>query len=202
MTGVNKSCDTCKEYLLKRLVVLSLVNSRAECCLKVCLLDWAAPLTLSLSIWPLLISIITVCSCFAGAFTCSTTRPVLFGGSASGEEPIQFIQLKMRLNMAPLPLLALCVLGVCALSRVEEMKSQERLFLGSLGLSERPRTTESQKPWRHVPVALWRMFRRSENIQVQESDPCIVPEYGVRGNIIRYVQDQGSVIRFSVYTVP
>ncbi|KAM8748855.1 protein DVR-1 isoform 1-T1 [Acanthopagrus schlegelii] len=100
----------------------------------------------------------------------------------------------MRLNMAPLPLLALCVLGVCALSRVEEMKSQERLFLGSLGLSERPRTTESKKPWRHVPVALWRMFRRSENIQVQESDPCIVPEYGVRGNIIRYVQDQGRLV--------
>lgn len=145
----------------------------------------------------LLISIITVCSCSLGAFTCSSTRSVLFGGSAAEEKPIQVIRSKMKPNMTPLALLAACVLGVCALSHVEEMKSQELLFLGSLGLSERPMSAESQKPWRHVPFALWRMFRRSENIQAQESDPCMVSEYGVRGNIIRYVQDQGSV-----YTAP
>ncbi|XP_073330189.1 protein DVR-1 [Pagrus major] len=100
----------------------------------------------------------------------------------------------MRPKMTLLPLLATCVLGLCALSHVEEMKGQERLFLGSLGLSERPRPAGSQQPWRHVPFALWRMFRRSGNIQGQESDPCTVSEYGVRGNIIRYVQDQGRLV--------
>ncbi len=88
-------------------------------------------------------------------------------------------------------LLVACFLGMCALQHVEEMKSQERLFLSSLGLSGRPRSAGSQQPRRRVPSALWRMFRRSENIQAQESDPCTVSEYGVRGNIIRYVQDQG-----------
>lgn len=93
--------------------------------------------------------------------------------------------------MTPLVLLAASFLGVCALSHVEEMKSQERLFLSSLGLSGRPRPAGSSQSRRRVPSALWRMFRRSENIQAQESDPCTVAEYGVRGNIIRYVQDQG-----------
>lgn len=89
-------------------------------------------------------------------------------------------------------LLAACFLGVCCLSHVEEMKNQERLFLSSLGLSERPpAAASSSQARRRVPSALWRMFRRSENMQVQESDPCMVSEYGVRGNIIRYVQDQG-----------
>lgn len=92
-------------------------------------------------------------------------------------------------------LLAACFLGVCCLSHVEEMKSQERLFLNSLGLSARPPAaasgSSSSQARRRVPSALWRMFRRSENMPVQESDPCMVSEYGVRGNIIRYVQDQG-----------
>ncbi|TNN31688.1 Protein DVR-1 [Liparis tanakae] len=35
------------------------------------------------------------------------------------------------------------------------------------------------------------MFRRSEGDEARESEPCTVSEYGVRGNIIRYVQDQG-----------
>ncbi|XP_023286607.1 growth/differentiation factor 3 [Seriola lalandi dorsalis] len=96
--------------------------------------------------------------------------------------------------MSPLVLLAVCFLGVCDLSHVEEMKSQERLFLGSLGLSGRPRPAGSHQPRHQVPSALWRMFRRSENIRTQESDPCMVAEYGVRGNIIRYVQDQGRLV--------
>ncbi|XP_035532730.1 protein DVR-1 [Morone saxatilis] len=103
----------------------------------------------------------------------------------------------MRPNTAPLLLLAACFLGVCALSHVEEveeMKSQERLFLSSLGLSGRPRPAGGHQPRRRVPSALWRMFRRSENMQAQESDPCTVSEYGVRGNIIRYVQDQGRLV--------
>ncbi|XP_022596883.1 growth/differentiation factor 3 [Seriola dumerili] len=100
----------------------------------------------------------------------------------------------MRPSMTPLVLLAVCFLGVCDLTHVEEMKTQERLFLGSLGLSGRPRPAGSHQPRRQVPSALWRMFRRSENIRTQESDPCMVSEYGVRGNIIRYVQDQGRLV--------
>lgn len=104
--------------------------------------------------------------------------------------------------MSPLVLVAVFALGVCAVSQVEEMKSQERLFLSSLGLSERPRPAGSHQTRRRVPSPLWRMFRRSENIQAQESDPCTVSEYGVRGNIIRYVQDQGrhAVIMFTDVT--
>uniref|UniRef100_A0A4W6DJM3 Growth differentiation factor 3 n=1 Tax=Lates calcarifer TaxID=8187 RepID=A0A4W6DJM3_LATCA len=97
-------------------------------------------------------------------------------------------------SMARLLLLAVSLLCVCDLSRVEEMKSQERLFLSSLGLSERPRPPGGRQTRRHVPSALWKMFRSSEKIQTQESDPCTVSEYGVRGNIIRYVQDQGRVV--------
>ncbi|XP_060909110.1 protein DVR-1 [Labrus mixtus] len=104
----------------------------------------------------------------------------------------------MRPNLAPLLLLLLllsvCFPAVCALSHVEELKSQERLFLSSLGLSGRPRPAGGLQPRRHVPSALWKMFRRSENTQAQESDPCTVSEYGVRGNIIRYVQDQGRLV--------
>ncbi|KAG7503677.1 growth/differentiation factor 3 [Solea senegalensis] len=74
------------------------------------------------------------------------------------------------------------------------MKSQERFFLSSLGLSGRPRPAGSHQSRRHVPSPLWRMFRRSESVQAQESDPCMVSEYGVRGNIIRYVQDQGRLV--------
>lgn len=107
----------------------------------------------------------------------------------------------MRPSATPLVrlLLALGLLGVCDLSHVEEMKTQERLFLGSLGLSGPPRPAaprhqhqQQQQQRRQVPSALWRMFRRSEHVQAKESDPCMVSEYGVRGNIIRYVQDQGN----------
>ncbi|KAJ3592039.1 hypothetical protein NHX12_007169 [Muraenolepis orangiensis] len=45
---------------------------------------------------------------------------------------------------------------------------------------------------------LWRMFRRSkgggEEEEVEESESCMVAEYGVRGNIVRYVQDQGRLV--------
>ncbi|XP_074551251.1 protein DVR-1 [Halichoeres trimaculatus] len=100
----------------------------------------------------------------------------------------------MKANPAPLLLLSVCFSGVYLLSHVEELKTQERLFLSSLGLSARPRPAASLQARRHVPSALWKMFRRSENIQAQESDPCTVSEYGVRGNIIRYVQDQGRLV--------
>lgn len=83
-----------------------------------------------------------------------------------------------------------CVV-VSELAQVDDMQNQERYFLRSLGLSGRPRPPGGLQDRRHVPSALWRMLRRSENVQNQESDPCTVSEYGVKGNIIRYVQDQG-----------
>lgn len=96
--------------------------------------------------------------------------------------------------MAPVLLLAVCFLGACALSPVEDTNRQEQLLLRSLGLSERPRPSGSLQPRRHVPSALWGMFRRAEKLQALESQPCTVSEYGVRGNIVRYVQDQGSYL--------
>ncbi|XP_068429077.1 protein DVR-1 [Clinocottus analis] len=91
-------------------------------------------------------------------------------------------------------LLFLLFLGSCALSHAEEASSPEQLLLGSLGLSGRPRPAGSQQSRRHVPSTLWKMFRRSEGDKARESEPCMVSEYGVRGNIIRYVQDQGRLL--------
>lgn len=84
---------------------------------------------------------------------------------------------------------AVCAL-VSGLSHLEMKKNQERFLLRSLGLSARPPALRSRQQWRKVPTALWKRFQRPENKQIR-SDPCTVPEYGVRGNIIRYVQDQG-----------
>ncbi|CAL9689901.1 unnamed protein product [Knipowitschia caucasica] len=86
-----------------------------------------------------------------------------------------------------------------------DLRTQERLFLSSLGLSSRPRPgggagaggggIPGRSPRAQVPAALWRIFRSSERKKQrsveEESDPCTVEEYGVKGNIIRYVQDQG-----------
>lgn len=85
--------------------------------------------------------------------------------------------------------LAACAL-VSGLPPPEETGGRERLFLRSLGLSAPPHPPRRRQPWRKVPSALWRMFQGSEHGQSRD-DPCTVPEYGVRGNIIRYVQDQG-----------
>lgn len=126
------------------------------------------------------------------------------------------------------PWLALALLSSCllllALSE-EDLRLQERLFLSSLGLSSRPRGPAAAGPGtrRHVPAALWRMFRGSERTRGARSrdgdrgetrgkgdksaredrvdrgdkDPCTVEEYGVKGNIIRYVQDQGGPLSVS-----
>ncbi|CAN9497616.1 unnamed protein product [Ophioblennius macclurei] len=97
-------------------------------------------------------------------------------------------QTQTRPGMAPLLLLMVpCFLGVHAGFHAEELRSQERIFLSSMGLSERPRSR------RLVPAALWKMFRRSESPQARDGDSCTVSEYGVRGNIIRFVQDQGQM---------
>ncbi|XP_043988812.1 protein DVR-1 [Gambusia affinis] len=97
-------------------------------------------------------------------------------------------------NMAALLMLAVWLLGLQAFSDAEDRNHRERLFLRSLGLSERPQSGGSHHSRRPVPSELWRMFRSSENIQARHSDPCTVSEYGVRGNIIRYVQDQGRLV--------
>ncbi|XP_037095766.1 protein DVR-1 [Syngnathus acus] len=78
---------------------------------------------------------------------------------------------------------------------------QQRLLLGALGLSERP-FAGSRSGRRDVPPALLRIFRRSERVQADEVEACTVSEYGVRGNIIRYVQDQGGVIPGSGMVCP
>ncbi|MED6280040.1 hypothetical protein CHARACLAT_006733 [Characodon lateralis] len=96
--------------------------------------------------------------------------------------------------MAPLLLLAVWLLGVGAFLDVEDTSTRQRLFLRSFGLSERPRPAGSQQPRRPIPSEIWRMFRRSANIQARESESCTLSEYGVRGNIIRYVQDQGRLV--------
>ncbi|KAM4730866.1 protein DVR-1 [Anableps anableps] len=96
--------------------------------------------------------------------------------------------------MAPLLLLVTWLLGLQAFSDAEDVNTQEWLFFSSLGLSERPRPARSHQLRRPIPSEFWRMFRRSESIQARESDPCTVSEYGVRGNIIRYVQDQGMLV--------
>ncbi|XP_056144881.1 protein DVR-1 [Lampris incognitus] len=93
--------------------------------------------------------------------------------------------------MWPLLFLNVLILNVNALSDVEEMRGEERLFLSALGLSERPRPTGHG---RRVPPVLWRMFRRRADGHAGDSDSCLVSEYGVRGNIIRYVQDQGQLM--------
>uniref|UniRef100_A0A3Q2ZQ59 Growth differentiation factor 3 n=3 Tax=Kryptolebias marmoratus TaxID=37003 RepID=A0A3Q2ZQ59_KRYMA len=63
-----------------------------------------------------------------------------------------------------------------------------------MGLPERPRPAGGLRGRPHVPSELWRMFRRSEGSRAGDSDPCSVSENRVRGNIVRYVQDQGSLV--------
>ncbi|XP_077436418.1 protein DVR-1 [Vanacampus margaritifer] len=96
-------------------------------------------------------------------------------------------------------LLLLILVGVDAVP-------QERLLLGALGLSERPAAADglpgSRSRRLDVPPALWRMFRRSKRVQAEGAEPCTVSEYGVRGNIIRYVQDQGGVVLGSGMVCP
>ena len=80
---------------------------------------------------------------------------------------------------------SVCTFGlVCT----EDVQVQERLFLSSLGLSSRPRPSRRGS----VPSLLWRIFKKTDQTRAEtDPDPCTVPEYGVRGNIVRYVLDQG-----------
>lgn len=90
-------------------------------------------------------------------------------------------------NMAVLKFLFL--LSFCMFVNTENAYTQERLFLSSLGLLSRPRPS-THGP---VPSVLWKMFKKAE--KRRETDACTVPEYGVKGNIVRYVLDQGEISR-------
>ncbi|XP_060735124.1 protein DVR-1 [Tachysurus vachellii] len=84
----------------------------------------------------------------------------------------------------------LFLLSSCIFVSTENTHVQEQLFLSSLGLSSRPRASIHGP----VPSVLWNMYKQAERKRVHASDACTVPEYGVRGNIVRYVMDQGRVI--------
>lgn len=100
-------------------------------------------------------------------------RPVLCEG-------LQFV-----VNMAVLKVFFL--LSFCMLVNTENASTQERLLLSSLGLLSRPRPAAPGP----VPSVLWKMFRKAE--ERREAAACTVPEFGVKGNIVRYVQDQGEI---------
>lgn len=88
------------------------------------------------------------------------------------------------------------MLSLCSPSFIntENANVQEKLFLSSMGLSSRPKPSH-QAP---VPSLLWKMFKKStKQTSTSHSDPCLVSEYGVRGNIVRFIQDQGEA--FSVW---
>ncbi|KAL2099329.1 hypothetical protein ACEWY4_005809 [Coilia grayii] len=69
---------------------------------------------------------------------------------------------------------------------------QEQLFLKTLGLSSRPRPSAHGA----VPSLLWKIFKKAhaKDKSAITNDPCMVSEFSVRGNIVRYVQDQGRII--------
>ncbi|KAJ8288730.1 hypothetical protein COCON_G00013890 [Conger conger] len=64
--------------------------------------------------------------------------------------------------------------------------------LSSLGLTSRPKPA-AQYP---VPSLLWKIFKgpKMPEFSAQDNDPCTVSEFGVRGNIVRFVQDQGRIL--------
>ncbi|KAK1170705.1 protein DVR-1 [Acipenser oxyrinchus oxyrinchus] len=77
---------------------------------------------------------------------------------------------------------------------VDDFKKQEKFFLNSLGLSSRPQPSGPVP----VPSVLWKIFNKKTNDKGSssgtENDPCRVSEFNVRGNIVRFIQDQGNAI--------
>uniref|UniRef100_A0A8C1S3A2 Growth differentiation factor 3 n=1 Tax=Cyprinus carpio TaxID=7962 RepID=A0A8C1S3A2_CYPCA len=74
-----------------------------------------------------------------------------------------------------------------------------RLLFLTLSLSSLTfiNTENSTKTSHQAPVLslLWKMFKKgSKQTATLNTDPCVVSEYGVRGNIVRFIQDQGSLI--------
>ncbi|TRY92503.1 hypothetical protein DNTS_028202 [Danionella cerebrum] len=79
-------------------------------------------------------------------------------------------------------------LSVNSFKHSVDVNVQEKLFLSSMGLWGRP------KPFARAPVPshLWKTFQKSGK---HKHGPCVMEEYGgVKGNIVRFIQDQGSVI--------
>ncbi|KAM9342287.1 protein DVR-1 [Pholidichthys leucotaenia] len=96
--------------------------------------------------------------------------------------------------MTPVLLLALCFLGVHAFPRAENDRKPGPRSLSALALTVKSRPVGNRLSRPRVPPELWRMFRKSEESKGAEVDPCVVPEYKVRGNIVRYLQDQGLLL--------
>ncbi|XP_018614328.1 protein DVR-1 [Scleropages formosus] len=84
---------------------------------------------------------------------------------------------------------------VCGFEDAHNAKKQERWMLKALGLFSRP------KPGRRppVPAVFWDIFKRNKKQESHplEADPCAITEFGVRGNIVRLVQDQGRFVSAS-----
>lgn len=82
--------------------------------------------------------------------------------------------------------------NLSALNISDNPEIQEQLLLKTLGLSDRPRPSTHGA----VPSLLWKIFKKAhaKDHTVSTTDPCMVSEFGVRGNIVRYVQDQGKPI--------
>ncbi|XP_041928752.1 protein DVR-1 [Alosa alosa] len=87
-------------------------------------------------------------------------------------------------------LISICYVSAFNIS--ENPEFQEQLILKTLGLSSRPRPSAHGT----VPSLLWKIFKKAhaKDKTVSTNDPCMVSEFGVRGNIVRYVQDQGRII--------
>uniref|UniRef100_A0A8C1CDH5 Bone morphogenetic protein 2a n=1 Tax=Cyprinus carpio carpio TaxID=630221 RepID=A0A8C1CDH5_CYPCA len=96
----------------------------------------------------------------------------------------------MMLCVIPNLLFLMLSLSSLTFISTENVNVQEKLFLSSMGLSSRPKPSH-QAP---VPSLLWKMFKKgSKQTSTSDTDPCVVSEYGVRGNIVRFIQDQESM---------
>lgn len=107
-----------------------------------------------------------------------------------GREVCLTVPLVLMMPCGVLSVLVL-MLTLCspAFINTEHVNVQEKLILSSMGLSSRPR------PSHHAPVPslLWKIFRKSS--WTSHTDPCVVSEYSVPGNIVRFIQDQGEAFR-------
>lgn len=97
--------------------------------------------------------------------------------------------------MASSTFAVMCLISIwnaSALNISDNPEIQEQLLLRTLGLSSRPRPSTHGT----VPSLLWKIFKKAheKDNTVSTNDPCMVSEFGVRGNIVRYVQDQGKLI--------
>uniref|UniRef100_S4RM04 Growth differentiation factor 3 n=1 Tax=Petromyzon marinus TaxID=7757 RepID=S4RM04_PETMA len=71
----------------------------------------------------------------------------------------------------------------------DDLKKQEMHFLRALGLTERPKPSAAR---RAIPAFMWKLYRGGGGDGGSRERPCRLPRYGVTGNIIRHIPDQGS----------